>query len=639
MASMEHRSDPVCTICLEVPEVLKVVTTCKHAFCRKCLSSHIESIGQASRSFPCPTCSVECPLSGNGVDGLMDYDDAEAVGGGLITGENVGCSSCRRTKDTIVDAENLCQECGNVYLCKDCTVIHGRNRATSDHVVISLKALNTKIGGNCRNHGELISRYCCTCSKPCCFICVLHEHGDHDVKRIGHVFCSLVQEVGYVADDYERKSNHLKRAELELKVLRDSEVSVRKATLIREIEEHAEITIERILEQKNAMKEKVQREYKVVSEVYDWLGKVPSLAKIEKSISQARAILPEVEPHPYDIKRLSEIKRRIESGNFTDDIDVGRYWKFYQQLFDKPFHFVPSEKEYTFGKLEVKENVYNDFSKCKLLFEKELPVDDKEFKYIPSVANLGNDFYAVAHPSVHGKSSNAIDIYKIPGEFQQTFTDNVAPICDMASTPDGKLAVLSEGCTGGSCHVRLFDPDDGYIRSTKDFHVCGPLSFDINMRHQYVVLSDDGVRRVSIHNDDGSSEFVQDIDKSYDVSDAHKITCLANDSFVLIGMANLVIFKLKDRKMCEIINCREIFTSGQKLIDISATAFGEINLSYKMDNEYKLRKTFLRSDHLPNWHFYTMYKQRGAKTRARLSARNNYIVVSMNHTIQVYKEG
>ncbi|XP_064634690.1 uncharacterized protein LOC135492266 isoform X2 [Lineus longissimus] len=639
MASKESRGEPICAICLEapdMPEVLKVVTTCRHAFCRNCLSKHVESFGEAGKVFPCPTCQVECPLPEQGIEGLLEYNMSEVDdAGGKVAIGTIACLSCQYTNGTASEAKAFCQECGNAYFCNDCTGVHGRNEATSDHKVISLKSLGRKTGSRCRGHGPLINSYCCTCQEPCCYICVLLGHGDHEVKKIWEVFRSLLREVRCVTEDYERRSSDLKIAEGQLKFLSKSEVSLRRDALIQEIEGHAEQCIEKIIGQKDELKEKVRYSYKVVDDVSGWLGKVPELDKLTEILAKSTKTLTDSEPHPFDIGQLSRMKQRLTDSGFTGEIDMNGFFESYTRLFNNPFYFVPNESVDNIGDLKETTRKDKNIARCKLIFEKELVIKDAR-KYIPCVANLGNDFYAIAHPTIPGTPSNAIDVYKFPGDFQRTITDNVNSIHDMAATIEGHLAVLSDGVVENTCAVQLFDPEDGYVKSTADFPTRNPLSFDVNLRNQYAILSSDGNKKVSVVNSDGILEFTCDQLKV--VTDATSISWCGIDKIVVMGQTSLVVFELNGEVISEFT--KRTFHQNLHSTHISATLFGEIICCYKFNGKHKFLKNILLDKSLIFSGALKICEVRtgAAKSVACISVRDDdYIVSSQDHTIRVFK--
>jgi hypothetical protein len=472
--------------------------------------------------------------------------------------------------------------------------------------------------------------------QQCCQVCVQLEHGDHDVRKVWEVFKSLAEEVTCIAQDQERKSSDLKRSASVLRILKGSVVTARRDVLIREIEDHAEQCIKRMLKQKNEQKEKVHNDYKVVADVLDWLDKVAGLGELDNRVAKATTLLSVAEPHARDIEQLNAIKNEILRIGMPGEMDVDGYWESFEQLFDNPLHFVPNGIDYNIGKLESRNLI--DERSCILIFTKELKICDKEM-YIPCVANLGNGLYAVAHPTHPGKPSDAIDIYKVPGEFQQTLTQHVNPMYDIAATPDGKLAILSVGSTDDSCCVRLFDPEAGYERCTKDISIRGPLSFDVNAHHQYIILSNDEGRRVSVVDEDGSFRHTMSVDEYFGISDASRIACCAKDMFVLTGTRNnLFVFKSMGDALSECIHHAGSFFVGVRQQDISSTWFGEISLGDVSMHHYNMRLGILRNGSFSNLNpdSRSWKVPKGVTAVIRLSMRDNYVVYAMNNTIRVY---
>ncbi|XP_064634691.1 uncharacterized protein LOC135492267 [Lineus longissimus] len=622
--------DPVCTVCLQTPDVLKVLTTCKHLCCVECLSKHLKSLSAASESFPCPICQKQCSLPKNGVDDLEDDGRAEECDEEQMTTESVACLICG-IKGTATEAESLCQECGNMYLCLACTHVHEKNKATASHVVISVASAKGKTGGSCRKHNELFGSYCCTCEKPCCRVCVFLDHGDHEVKKIWEVFRSILQEVQRVSEEYENRSKHMKRYEEQMKFLKNCEVSSKRDVLIREIEDHSETCIQQIIKQKEELKQKVLQDFQVVRDVYGWLEKIPALNKLDEAVTKSKTLLLEAEAHPRDIEKLSVIIRQIMDSELPENTSVEKYMESFTRLFRKPPQFVPNITAQSIGGLMPGTPRSNaSIEKRELVYEKELPVDDED-KYIPCVAKLSNDLYAVGHPTVPGTPSKALDIYKLPGDLQRTITDHVNPVYDIAATPDGNLAVLSDGQTQDSCSVRIFDPATGQMKTTQDVQVRSPISFDVNLCHEYVVLShtEDGNKKVTIVDVSGSVEYTKVVDKSV-IPDASRIACCGGAT-VLMGRDMI----------CDAMDCRQLHSDNWiTYMDISATWFGEVTSCCGFLNEHMLMRVSLDHGKLQDmWCTEKCRIDRGKKGEARLSVVGGYIVSSQDHTIRVFKDG
>jgi hypothetical protein len=641
MASQDASTYPACLICLETPDALKVVTTCKHAFCRKCLTTHIKKCESASGNFACPSCQVDCPLPGNGVDGLRDYDgdeepdhadriqDAQETSGGIAT-----CESCHYAQNKDVNAEHLCEECGCIYLCPECAQLHGKNKATAKHVLVTLSMCDD---GRCKKHKKTINRYCCTCDKPCCHLCILLDHGDHELQGISEVFHALVEEVSEMSMEQMKKSKDLKKFVGQLNILKTSEVTRRGDVLIREIEDHAEVCITQIIEQKEALKEQAKDYYKFGPQVEECLEKVPTIARLDDSLAMAKDLLSRVETHPRDIQRLSSVRQEIVKYSIEKEIDIEEHWESYKGLLDKPLQFVPSTPTCNIGVLEARERKRMDLKNCKLIFEKKLEVDDPT-KVIPCVVILGNDFYAIAHPSRKGQYSDAIDIYKVPGQFQRTFKNHADSIYDMAANPDGRLAVLAKGSMQESCCVRLFHLQTGYMKSTADFPVRNPLSFGVNIRHQNVILSNDGGRKIAIYNEDGSVDLTHEIVDIPGIHDASRIACSRKYIYVL-GGKQVAVFEVQNK------NLVLVTTSGTTLYavdltNISVTDSDEVLLSFDQGvinvcfGRYVLTNRMLKL-----WsQRQTMVIAHGIDTYMSISASETYIVTSQEGSIvRVYK--
>ncbi|XP_064647531.1 uncharacterized protein LOC135500198 [Lineus longissimus] len=653
MASEESSGEPVCLVCLETHDTLKVVPVCKHVFCRRCLSKHLEKQGPSSESFPCPTCHVQSTLTEEGIDGLMDYDvDREDVLGKERQGvramkKDAGlkdkidkCESCRFTLGSSVPAETLCDECEHLYLCVDCTKIHANNPVTSRHVVSSLKSLKRKAEAVCKKHKRQPASFCSTCSKPCCHLCILFDHGDHDVKSIGDAFRSLVEDLKNVTEGQEKRSTNPRKCEGQLKVLNASEVSRKKDILVQEIENHAERSIEQIIQQKDALKEQVLTKYKAVTEVLEWMNKLPGLPLLDKIVPKTQKLLSEAGPHPDDLRLLSVMLRQVTEVSIDDDIEacLDGYWEAYRSLFQSPMCFVPTNKSYSIGDMTVRERKCN-LENAALVCEKTLEVDN-DAKFIPCVANLGIDFYAVAHPILHGEASNGIDVFKFPGELQRTITDHVPPFYDMVATPAGEIAVLSDGAKERSCAVWIFDPEQGYTRTTTDFAVGGPLSFDISPINQYAILSGDGRKRViTLFNEDGSVELTHLVVEADGVKEARRISCSA--SFIyLIGKGGAIeVYKKEDKKLVLVdVNKQYTFNYG----DISASLFAGVTVCFNCTATVIDLFRFAQG-YQPYKLVYAGCKeifsaQSGTDLESRVSVSDEYIVWSRGNRIMVFKE-
>jgi hypothetical protein len=461
---------------------------------------------------------------------------------------------------------------------------------------------------------------------------------------LGEVFLSVAQEVDSLTREQERRSAELKKHESQMMMLNSPELTERRDLLLQEIDGHAARCIEMIVEKRDAIKAQVWNRYKLITEVTENLNKIPELPKLDSAVEKARQLLTMAEPHPVDIAELFAVKHDIVRCGIQHEIDIGGYWTDFRQLLDNPVQFVPLPlQEYNMGTFEVKKIPQPGVQRYLLTFEKELVADD-EGKFIPCVANLGKDLYAVAHPTVRGQPADAIDVYKVPGEFLQTIRDHAAPLYDMDATPDGQIAVLSDGETEGTCSVRIFDPETGYLRSTKDFHIRDPLTLDVNKRYQFVILNKDTelrernecVKRLSVFNEDGSVEITQIVDETSTANEVHKISCSAR-YFYITGKAHVfAVYEQEGKQLVRISDAspHEYDDSG----DISARYFDEISSCLTGEHCSYYGRHALVNNELKNWTAKLVGKHpHGADIESRLSVKDNYIVSSQGRIIRVYQ--
>jgi uncharacterized protein (DUF2344 family) len=590
------------------------------------------------------------------VAGLGDYEDTgrntgEAGHAAIVAGpgsqggtvEEIPCRACQY-KGHVTAAENRCETCDNLSLCAVCTGIHKKNKSTQDHVLIPIEKKGRD--GTCKTHGEQLQRFCRTCSKACCHLCILFDHGDHVIETVGAMFHGLVAEVTSSKKRQEERSSELKCLGDDLKFMKSSTIDKQDA-LVSRVEDHAEKRIEQILQEKAALKEQIRKEFKITKELSACLEKVPTLTRrLDASVHKANQLLSDAEPHPLDIENLVSLRDEMtESGNIAVEIycdDIDSYWESFEMLLQKQLMFVPNETDHNLGTLEVKliKPTQRPVSDCKLIFEKELEVDDKA-KFISCIVGLGNDCYAVARPTVKGRPADTVDIYKVPGDLQHTITEHVSPLYDMAATPGGKLAILSDGETAGTCSVRLFDVNTGYIRSIGDFSVGNPLSLGINLRSEYVLLSvsNDEGRKITIVNHDGLAVVSHTIEKTSPLRDASRITC-SGKHIGVIGRGNVVgVYEQKGMKLIQVTTNRDHLDGRIILKDISAsaTAFKEITFCFTFSNVFYFGRYVILDNKLKNWSTKSIQPIK-EDIEGRLSVCGDYIYSSHGHTIKVLKQ-
>lgn len=544
MASKSAELTAPCLMCFET-RVLKILSRCKHRFCTECMSIVFESQERGNyETFACPTCKVICPLPLDGVEGLITYTEEDtsdadtelAIDVGTKAWEkvsqcpeiqiNIKCQICRHKKKD-VEAVNVCLECGHFYYCQDCTDVHAQNKATRNHTVTLFKksrdANETVV--ICKLHDTELTSYCRTCDIPVCTVCVMLDHGNHTVDNLGDTICKLVYEIEGTLEEEEWKVTEIQQLEKEMKLLKAmAPVIDKQDVLIKDIEDHAQKCFDQIVAWKNNLKQKVTMDYKLIQDIPTGLDKVSKrVKKMQGPISRAIRLLTETkENDPEYLEKLKSLQKDWnDAAEIEDDIDGREYRCQLVQLYKKDHTFTPEIIPLSFGTLDAN-NIDLDTMKLDDMYEFE-PTEifhhtmyvDSEDIFIPCVASLGRRF-AVAHPTRTGEPSDAIDIYKYPGTLEQTFSFNVPPLYDMTSTPDGNLAVLSDGCHHrGGCSVKLFDPTDGYLSSTRDIDIAKPLSLGVTLHHQYVILGEnsEGQTQITLLNKDGIVELIHMTDE------------------------------------------------------------------------------------------------------------------------------
>jgi hypothetical protein len=507
--------------------------------------------------FACPTCNATCALPGCDLDNLLNFT---ATGADVATGgenaESISVDECStasviaggkdETRDldtlTVVDvkcqichhhrkdvqAATLCPECDQLHLCKECTVIHAKNKATGDHVVVQLKTPATDGVAICVMHNAPLTKYCSNCKTPACKICVMLDHGDHEVEKLSD---TILRRVEAVKVTFQQREDEVKKLQCLTKKL----VALKKVApkldkqeaLLKEIEDHAQICMDEIVTWKENMKDQVKNEFKIIRDIpeaYETATNI--LKKLEKPLSKAAKLLSETTQHPSYLDRLTSIQHDLEKcPQLVGDTDGEKYRNFLQELYQRNFVFRPCALPLAIGKIDIKEDVNKGKLDPKSIFSHTIEVHAQD-TFIPCVANLGEKF-AIAHPTTGGQPSDAMHIYEFPDKFSCTLKDHVNPLYDMSSTPDGKLAVLSDGTDGTSCSIKVFDPDTGHIISTHNLDIPKPMSLGVDPQNQRFVLSDmgDGKRQITSIEEGGDRMFDHVIDMTPMLRNPCRISC------------------------------------------------------------------------------------------------------------------
>ncbi|XP_046577702.1 tripartite motif-containing protein 45-like, partial [Haliotis rubra] len=179
-----------CVICKEQytdPCTLR----CDHTFCRKCVTSYIQTRPDAiqSKTIPCPYCRQDT----NVPDPRRPVEEwAGQIKASIIIQELIGiqepststagtvscCSLCEKLGETTRGAL-WCSEC-EVFLCKRCVKMHRANPASHDHDMCDLSGevkVKRRRKAVCPEHkGEVIKFVCKDCHKAVCQTCCVLHH-------------------------------------------------------------------------------------------------------------------------------------------------------------------------------------------------------------------------------------------------------------------------------------------------------------------------------------------------------------------------------------------------------------------------------------------------------------------------------
>jgi hypothetical protein len=672
MASNTAEFSKVCVMCFET-RPLKIVGRCKHMFCTECMLTVLGS--ETGEVFACPSCKMDCPRPWDGVEGLVDFTGEEvAVEDVAVTLEpdsiardnglqergtetaatgilhkqmrrgwkterrvqaadnfmDVKCKICYHRK-LEVQAVNLCIECGNLHICENCTKVHARNRATRAHTVVPFRSESNDREPMCQDHDSPLNNYCHECRKAVCLVCVWLEHGDHKFEYLAEVINTKVQTLKLILGEREKGLKDLQRLRKDTTLVID-----RRDTLFEEIEDHAQNCIDQIVNWKEDLKKQARMNYIIEDAVLDLEKMGEKIQKLQEPIDSGRRLLAETAHHPAYLDELIELEQDLEATADGDDaIKRKQSQDELRQLRRTDLAFLPEEIQVRFGRLHESNNSVSESedsdeeSNCELIeiFNHTMRTHSKHM-FIPSVANFGDQF-AVVHPTRNGAPSDAVDIYEFPGTLKRTIQDHIAPaVYEISSTPDGKMAKLCNKTerTTGTDNV-----------DSKASSLC------ITSKHQYVRLDENeqGEKHITVTTKCGTLKQKRLVDEEADrVRNADKITCGRRFIFVK-GDHSVVAYEIKKTRIEKVKTC-VVLTEAAHLTDISATTRDDFFVTYTYSNNLLMDKWVRKTNgDKVEWSrgWFTVLRQQvdGGDREARISTRDDRIVVSHGQTVRVFK--
>ena len=185
----EEVSCPVCTNIYTDPKQL----SCLHSFCLHCLNQwHRTSHGRDT--IKCPKCQARSrvPESGD----LKDLPTSFYLNGLIdvlaireCKTSQVKCGNCDKSSSE----SSYCFQCCMFY-CQECVIGHNIMKSYKDHRVLALKDFEVKDYEDVMkrpvfcpkedHNKEELKYFCKTCEMPVCQICVILDHGGHNMKLI-----------------------------------------------------------------------------------------------------------------------------------------------------------------------------------------------------------------------------------------------------------------------------------------------------------------------------------------------------------------------------------------------------------------------------------------------------------------------
>ena len=188
-----------CAICLDAFKDPKLLQ-CFHVYCKDCLQRLVITDRQGQLSLRCPTCRQSTllpPATGVSdlqpafhIHHLFEIQDALEK---VKEPQKVLCTKCNKNRS----ATGYCRDCGK-YICASCTAVHSDWDDFSEHEVVALEQLESKmkqldslkkVTFYCSLHkGKELELYCETCEELICHNCIVKKHKVHQYDLIDDTF-------------------------------------------------------------------------------------------------------------------------------------------------------------------------------------------------------------------------------------------------------------------------------------------------------------------------------------------------------------------------------------------------------------------------------------------------------------------
>lgn len=241
-----------CPICLGPFTDPRMLTTCFHTLCYKCLSDHITHSGD-NGLFQCPVCRTTLHIPTDGasafpknffVNSCMAVTQATKAGEESLGEEPVArwnvCSNSE-DGDDCAPPDQFCIVCCR-YFCKDCSKAHQKDKVTRRHAQVSVDDLTDEmwkdtmsksVAPRCQKHNKKLKLYCSNCKSAVCAICCHTGHQSHTFREVADVdedhkteLSEVIATLQSLIEETRDRTNNIKEAQER----RDNSTSAAKET-------------------------------------------------------------------------------------------------------------------------------------------------------------------------------------------------------------------------------------------------------------------------------------------------------------------------------------------------------------------------------------------------------------------------
>ena len=231
------REEVSCLVCTNIYTDPKQLS-CLHSFCLHCLNQwHRTSHGRDT--IKCPKCQARSrvPESGD----LKDLPTSFYLNGLIdvlaireCKTSQVKCGNCDKSSSE----SSYCFQCCMFY-CQECVIGHNIMKSYKDHRVLALKDFEVKDYEDVMkrpvfcpkedHNKEELKYFCKTCEMPVCQICVILDHGGHNMK--------LIKEEAEIQKSEMRSLLEKQRRNLQAKMKTVNQLDVEFAKLMQQAED------------------------------------------------------------------------------------------------------------------------------------------------------------------------------------------------------------------------------------------------------------------------------------------------------------------------------------------------------------------------------------------------------------------